>query len=249
LSFRRENNSAQLRFDRGDFSGLEITTFETNDDRRFRISDCVAMAIATGIRAHDLREFADRLASVHEASIYHHFWGSMLRPTFDDPEFHNDFAAWAKHGIHDTTLAERLGAVSPVDFPTLHDLREELVEMVLQRLEESSLSQWSRAEVPFSFVRSQLVVIDTGICVENPECLVERIPQMSLNSVFYHLIDARRRTGEGIDDFRAWLKGFDGEYDGLTARIGLLDPMFKTLGQLRSELHAAFSACCERGGG
>jgi hypothetical protein len=224
-----------------------MATFAVNSDHSFRISDCVAMAIATGIRAHDLREFADRLASVHEASIYHHFWGCMLRPTFDDPEFHNDFAAWAKHGIHDTTLAERLGAITPIDFPTLHDLREELVELVLHRMEESAMSQWARAEVPFSFVRSQLVVVDTGICVEKPECLVERIPQMPTNSIFYHLIDARRRTGEGIDDFRAWLKGFDGEYEGLVARIGQLDPMFKTLDQLRSELHAAFSAYCAKG--
>jgi len=58
----------------------------------FAVKDCALIAIATGERAHNLRELRDRLETTRPGCIYHHFWGGLLRPSFDDPEYQNDFA-------------------------------------------------------------------------------------------------------------------------------------------------------------
>jgi hypothetical protein len=51
--------------------------------------------------------------------MYFHFWAGLLRPHFLDPEYPNDFGAWAYHSLHDKILAERLSIINPADFASL----------------------------------------------------------------------------------------------------------------------------------
>ncbi len=130
----------------------------------FAIKDCALAAIATGVRAHNLRELRDQLMTVHPGSIYYHFWGELLRPAFDLREYNNDFANWARsaHGLHDEALAERLSVIDPTDFDDLEDLRQQVVEVTSDRLEESEKLRLLHADRPFMFIRSQIVIFDTG---------------------------------------------------------------------------------------
>ncbi|MDD3642361.1 MAG: DUF5752 family protein, partial [Candidatus Krumholzibacteria bacterium] len=79
----------------------------------FEIRDCAVAAIATGRKAQNLRELLQSIRTVVPGSIVYHFWAGKLHPRFDDPEFNNDFAAWARHALHDKLLAERLGMIDP----------------------------------------------------------------------------------------------------------------------------------------
>ena len=110
----------------------------------FLIKDCALVAIATGLRAQSLREFRDALQQAPQESVYFHFWGRLLRPRFDDTEFHNDFATWARYSLHDEKLSEQLAVIDPADFADLESLRAEVVEVVEQRLDETE-SSCSRA--------------------------------------------------------------------------------------------------------
>jgi hypothetical protein len=56
----------------------------------FLFKDCALIAIAIGERARNLRELRERLHDIDPNSIYYHFWGGLLRPRFDDPEYHQD---------------------------------------------------------------------------------------------------------------------------------------------------------------
>ncbi len=182
----------------------------------------------------------DRLETTRPGCIYHHFWGGLLRPSFDDPEYQNDFAVWAYHGLHDRFLAERLALVDPTDFDDLEDLRRELIEIIEERLDENELVSWTAAHQQFQFIRSQIVVFDTGIRISEPEELKELIPQLTVGSVFYHFVDARGRTANKNDDFSEWLMGFGDSYDELVEQIASLDPYFKSLTELRSQLRDIF---------
>jgi len=117
----------------------------------FAVKDCALLTISQGERAQNLRELRDRIRSVHPGSIYHHFWGGLLRPVFDDPEYRNDFAVWASRGLHDIRLAERLAIVDPTSFAILEDLRQELLEVVEERLEESEFVPWPKPTSSFFF--------------------------------------------------------------------------------------------------
>ncbi len=214
---------------------------EQNDDLRpFVLKDCALVAIATGRKAQNLRELRDNLQDIHQGSIYYHFWGGLLRPRFDDPQFNNDFAIWSHYKLHDDVLAERLGVVDPTDFPDLESLRQEIIEVIEERLEEIEQPAWVPVDRQFHFLRSQVVVFDTGIQIHSPEHLTEVIREMPLGSVFYHFIDARRRSPQGMDDFRAWLTDLPDACDELCTSLAGVDPYFTTLSELRKQLSNAF---------
>lgn len=72
----------------------------------------------------------------------------------------------------------------------------------------------------------------------------ELIPQMSVSSVFYHFIDARRRTQDKVDDFRQWLAFFGETYQPLIDQLTGIDPYFSTLAELRQQVAATFQHFC-----
>lgn len=204
----------------------------------FAVKDCALLAIATGQRAHDLRELRAALLQVPTACIYYHFWGRLLRPAFDDPEFSNDFASWSRHALHDHMLAERFGVIDPTDFADFEDLRRELLEVIDRRLDEREHVPSADRDHPFSVLRGQVVVFNTLRRVSDPPELSRELPAWSVGSIYYHLIDARRRTATHTDDVRAWLEGFGDAYGELIARLAKIDPFLCTLAQLRNLVSA-----------
>jgi Family of unknown function (DUF5752) len=207
----------------------------------FFVKDCALIALATGEDAQTLRELREKIQTIGSDSIYYHFWGGLLRPRFDDPEFQNDFAVWSSRSLHDKKLAERLALIDPTDYETLEGLRKELIEVIEERLDESELLPWVTASSRFYFVRSQIVVFDTGKRVATVDEMTAQIPHLSPGSIFYHFVDARRRTQLGKNDLSMWLMGFGDEYQGLLDHIALIDPYFTTLTELRDELHRVFT--------
>lgn len=214
----------------------------------FIVKDCTLISIATGEEAQNLRELSDRLKSIHPGCIYYHFWGGMLRSSFDEPEYQNDFAAWAWHCLHDSRLAERLAIIDPSHHREIEDLRRELVDVIEERLAESETVPWAQSGQRFKFIRSQIIVFNPDKRINHPEEMAEQIAGLSLGSVFYHFIDARRRTESGRSDFVEWLRmDEDGQYDEMIKQINAIDPYFTTLTDLRRDFAAIFHNNCPTG--
>lgn len=206
----------------------------------FAVKDCTLAAIATGRRAQNLRELRDHLLVVHPGSIYFHFWGGLLKPSFEDPEYNNDFASWARHALNDTKLAERLGVIDPAQFSDMEALRQEVVDQIEQRLDETEFLTWAKRDQQFHFIRSQIVVFDTRIRIKHPRELAPAVPNLTVGSIFYHFIDARWRSENQIDDFRAWLERF-GQCTDVCRQLAAVDPYFVTLVELRARLADVFA--------
>ena len=206
----------------------------------FRVRDCALVVLATGMKAQNLGELRQGIRSVEAASLYHHFWGRLLQPRFDEPEYNNDFASWTYRALGDKTLAERLSVIDPTDYATLEDLREELSELVEMREEEPEAPAFAGAMDQFQFLKSQVVVFDTGKTIEKPDELAHAIDGFSPGAVYYHFIDARRRTSRKQDDFSVWLSGLGKTYRPLVARLGAVDPYFSSLSRLREQLSGLF---------
>ncbi len=206
----------------------------------FNILDCALIVIATGEKAQNLRELRDILRTIHPGCLYYHFWGGLLRPHYDNPEFQNDFAEWASNKLHDSKISEQLSIIDPNVFIDIEDLRQEVVEIIEERLSESEHVPWVKTGQDFHFIRSQIVIFNTGVCLSDPRELLEIIPNMSLGSIFYHFIDARRRTPENKNDFSIWLKSFGDKYDLLRDDLDKVDPYFTTLSELRQEISTIF---------
>jgi hypothetical protein len=206
----------------------------------FHLKDCALIAIATGKRAQNLRELLEHLRGIDPKSIYYHFWGGLLRPRFDDPEYHNDFGIWVAHSLHNRILAERLAVIDPGEFDTLEDLRNELIEIIDESLDETEFPTWAKRDDQFEFMEYQIVVFDTKKSVQYPVDFVNVLPRASVGSVFYHFIDGRRRNPNMVDDFRNWLSSFGDKYADLIQMIGEICPYFTPLKKLREELTDVF---------
>ena len=206
----------------------------------FAIKDCALATISTGRRAQTLRELRDVLRDIHPGCIYYHFWGTLLRPQFVDREFNNDFATWCHQSLHDNTAAERLAVIDPADFADMEGLRQELIDVIEERLDESEVILFARPDQQFHFIRSVIVVFDTGRRVSDPAELARIMPELSVGSVFYHFVDARRREPILMDDFRAWLQGWDPEHKALRDALAEIEPYFESLFYLRGRLADTF---------
>lgn len=207
----------------------------------FSIKDCALIALATGKKVAMLKEFRNQLATIDAACVYHHFWGGLLQPRFEEREYNNDFAAWARHGLHDAALSERLAALDPTDFADLEALRGSIIDLIDARLDEVEYLSWARATQQFEFIRSQIVVFDTQKRLQRPADLVETSATLSTSSVFYHFIDARRRTDDGCDDFSNWLSTHGEAFTPLREQLAAVDPYFGSLSELRDQLAQLFT--------
>jgi hypothetical protein len=210
-------------------------------DEPFEIKDCALLTLAVGKSAQNLRELRDRLAEVPAGSIVHHTWEAVLRPSFDDPQYRSDFALWAEHRLGDRVLAERIGTLDPLDFDDVEALRAALIERVEERLAELP---WVPAVQPggeFHFLRSQVVVFETGDRVDDPEALAAKVQNFGRGSIFYHFVEARRRSPNQEDDLSRWLAGRGEAAEAARRRLAAVDILFGSLADLRDRVVAAMA--------
>ncbi len=200
----------------------------------FRFRDCAMTTLSLGRTAQNLRELRDAVAEIPVQSISHHFYESLLRPAFDDPEYRNDFALWARRHLHDNVLAERLGVIDPLELDDLESLRHYLLEVIEDRLAETPYAPGVLPGHEFYFLKSQEVVLDTGQEAATPAALASSIPHLSVGSIYYHFIEGRRRPPLRVDDFSDWLEGWGADFDGSRQRLAAIDFHLWSLTELRS---------------
>lgn len=208
-----------------------------NESRIFRVKDCTLIVRMGGVEpAMNLREFRERLKICPLECLYHHFNETLIRPTFDYPEFRNDFAIWCYRSLRDKVLAERLGVINPHSFNNLEELRGYLVEIIDERLDEMHFIPWVEKDDEFRFLRAATIVFDTGLDLHGPIDLVKNLQNFSTSSIYYHFIEARRRTAENTDDFTAWLQTLESPPSKLIEIFADIDFYFLNLGELKKTL-------------
>jgi hypothetical protein len=203
----------------------------------FAVKDCALITRMGGVdTAVNLRELRERIRACPQACLFHHFMETLVRPSFDDPEFRNDFAVWSARYLRDRVLAERLGILNPYKFNNLEHLRETVVEVIDDRLSELPYVPSVPKGDDFIFMQAATVVFDAGVTLESPFELGAVLPQMSYSSIYYHFIEARRRTEERVDDFTAWCQGWEGGCEELIEAFRCIDFYYLTLPELKRTL-------------
>jgi len=203
----------------------------------FNVKVCALITRMGGVEsAVNLRELRERIATCPIESIFHHFCETFIRPTFDDPEFRNDFAVWSARSLRDRVLAERLGVINPYTFESFEALREQVLDILDERLSELVYIPWVPRGEDFRFMRAVTVVFDTGLTLETADDLIAQIPNISYSSIYYHFIEARRRTPDRVDDFTEWLTGFGVGTEELQHILKGVDFYYMTLPEIKEAL-------------
>jgi hypothetical protein len=207
----------------------------------FLVMDCALLTRMSGLPpAYNLRELRDRIGTCSDNVLYHHFCETLIRATFDDPEYRNDFAVWAKENLADRILAERLGIIDPYEIESLPALRQLVLDIIEDRLSE--LSPWVPTVRPggeFYLMESVIVAFETEERIHHPSEMADAIQEMTNGSIFFHFLEGFRRPPLHKDDFTAWLLELGSIGEPYARAISEIDFYFKSLPSLRKELSRA----------
>ncbi|MCD6163251.1 MAG: hypothetical protein J7K40_12700 [candidate division Zixibacteria bacterium] len=209
----------------------------TNNES-FQVKDCTIIVRMGGVYpAINLREMRERTAICPIECLYHHFCETLVRPSFDDPEFRNDFAVWTSKYLRDRVLAERLGMINPYSFEDLEQMRAKIIDLIDERLDEVHFIPWVARNEEFRFLRAVTIVFDTGLELHNPKDFTAQLPNMTPSTLYYHFIEARRRTEEKTDDFTAWMNKLENKPVKLIKALESIDFYTLNLSELKTALY------------
>jgi hypothetical protein len=202
---------------------------------RFEFVACSELIQILGLRADDERELAEILAEVSLDCVHYHTHGHFLRHGFVGAPYPNDFATWAAIHVRDRVLGERLAVVSPLDFSSLEELREEILTIVDDHLSHLSIVPRVIFGEPFDFMQSRIVEVSTGVVATTLGEFRAGLAAIQPSAIYFHTIEAPRRLARPGTDFSVWLR----EGLGLTSlaeAVNRVDPYAGSLERLWTEL-------------
>lgn len=186
-------------------------------------------------RAHNLGELLEALRVVPDDSIFQHTFRTLQEHHFIREGFSNDFAHWAFAACNEVSLAERLASLDVREFTSLPSLRERIIKIVEDYIQQNPRSRERTALEPFYFCASDTIVLPTELSANNLEEFIDTIEKVSLHSVHYHFIEARLRLKLTSNDFSVWLER-ELELPALAERLNRIDIYTSTLQDVRRQI-------------
>ncbi len=191
----------------------------------------------TGRRAATLVELLNFMRKVSDACIYHHTHRFLQQHQFLSPEPPNDFAHWITHALGEDTLGEMLASIDIIQFCTIKDLRQAMIKVI-----DGYLKKYPRARKKFAnpgeefyFIKSISFFMPTPYVAADLREFAQALELVTIDSIYFHIFEARLRLEKGINDFSYWLETSVGEKK-LADKISRLDPYTYTMNDLRAKI-------------
>lgn len=206
----------------------------TNDSSSFRFYSRSHQVLLLGRRAHGVAELLDGMRSVPPASIYYHTHRYLQQHHYLSPEPPNDFAYWVTNILNLDNLGEALASVDIVSFKHVEDIRHALVEVVEKYLASSGYTSASPPGEEFHFMACKTFVLPSQYEVHNLREFADTLPNVTTDSLYFHIFEAPLRLKRDENDFSAWFKQL-GKPE-LAKEVASFDPYTVTLERLRNRL-------------
>ncbi len=191
----------------------------------------------TGLKASTLEELLERLKDVPGASIYHHTHRFLQQHQFLSPEPPNDFAYWAATVLGEEKLAERLSSIDTIQYPTIRALREKIIAVIQDYLKDHPAARRKFADEgeEFHFIKAVSFVLPTHFEAHSLEAFADILEKITVDSIYYHIFEARLRLERGMNDFSNWIQNSLGDQKTAGA-ISRLDPYTYSMEDLREKI-------------
>lgn len=193
------------------------------------------LPLLLGVRARTVPALLSGLRAAPGASVYYHTHRFLQQHHYLSPEPPNDFAFWVTTVMGLDALGERLASVDTIKFRTIQALQHKFVEILETYLgEERTPSPTAPEGEEFHFLSCRTFIFPTRLVARDLSEFLSILRTVSINSIYFHMFEARLRLERGENDFSNWLEGL-GRRD-LAAEIARLDPYTMTLEGLRQVL-------------
>lgn len=190
----------------------------------------------TGLKARNITELVHHLKTVPGSVIYHHTHHFLEQHQYLSPEPPNDFAYWVSSALNDPKLAEKLSSINTCDFSTIRALREKIIETIERHLKGSKTALKEVDEGrEFYFIKSISFIFPTKQTASTLEEFAAILEQVSINTIYFHMFEAKLRLEKETNDFSLWLETELKEKE-LVRKISKLDPYTHTMEGLRKKI-------------
>lgn len=210
----------------------------------FRFYTRLHLLEMTGRRAKNLRDLAAYLREAPDSVIYHHTHRFLQAHQYLIPEPPNDFAYWVTAALNEVELGERLASIDTIGFSNLGELRAKIVSTLENALEKKKdrLREANEGQA-FHFIKSVSFIFPTPHVASSLEEFRSILEKVSINSLYFHMFEAKIYHAKGTNDFSLWLETSVGQSD-LARKIARLDPYTYTLEGLRKKIIELVRKAC-----
>jgi hypothetical protein len=194
----------------------------------------------TGRNVRDLKGLLAGIREVSGSVIYHHTHRFLQQHQFLSPEPPNDFAYWVTEVLGEHKLGEELASIDTIQFSSIRALRNKLAQTIeshIRSMEKTGRGQFrvSTKEEQFHFIKTISFVFPTPYLARNLLEFVEILKKVTINSVYFHVFEAKLRLEKGINDFAFWIETSCAEPE-LAKELARLDPYTYTIEGLRKKI-------------
>lgn len=210
---------------------------EKKSKEPFRFYTRLHLSELTGLKASSLPELLALIKEASDSAIYHHTHRFLLQHQYLSPEPPNDFAYWVTAAFGEDRLGERLASIDTVKFLTISDLREKIVSTIETYLKASSgaANRIAPEDEAFYLIKCVSFIMPTPYVANDLREFVEILKKITIDSIYFHMFEARLRLEKKTNDFSLWIEGSIGDNE-LAGKVLKLDPYTFTLEDLRKTL-------------
>lgn len=203
----------------------------------FRFFSQVSIPELTGLKASNLQQLLDFIKAVPGSVIYFHTHRFLQQHQYLSPEPPNDFAYWITGILGEEELGEALYSIDTIQYTSIRELRDEIIRVIESYIAQHphSLQKFSTHGEEFHFLKSVSFVFQTPYTASDLKEFQAVLQRVTLNSIYFHMFEARLRIGRGMNDFSLWLEDSLTEKK-LANKIAYLDPYTHTMENLRITL-------------
>lgn len=191
----------------------------------------------TGLRALNLKQLVDMIAEVPDSCIYYHTHRFLQQHQYISPEPPNDFAYWVSGPLSEKELGEQLASIDTVQFCSISELRDKFIYTISRYLDNrpDAALRFTNPEEAFYFIKSVSFVLPTQYVVYDTPGFIYALENVAIDSLYFHIFEARLRLGKETNDFSNWLRNSLKEVRA-AEDIERLDPYTCTLEELRAKV-------------
>lgn len=203
----------------------------------FRFFTRLHLTELTGLRASTLGQLVALIKEVPGSSIYHHTHRFLQQHLYFSPEPPNDFAYWVTEVLGEDELGEKLASIDMIQFDSIRGLRERIIGIIEQYLQDNPLAKlkFSHVGEEFHFMKTVSFIIPANLTAYDLREFLEVLKKITFDSLYFHIFEARLRLEKGDNDFANWIGTSLGDVE-LAGNLSRIDPYTYTLDELRRTL-------------
>lgn len=206
-------------------------------EKPFKFATRLHLLELAGIRASTLSQLLQGIKKVPASSIYYHTHAFFQEYQYLSRQSRNDIAFWVSEVVGETRLGEQLSKIDIMQYSSIQELQEVIARTIEDYLKINKLAKFKFAHgnEAFHFIKSISFVLPTNFVAYNLKDMIEILKKITLNSVYFHVFEARLRLKKPTNDFSAWINEVIGDKE-LASNIALLNPYVSTLEDLRQNI-------------